>query len=191
MLAFKIREYDHYRIKPIIMSYYQCAPKKNSSTSIMNDSIYQQIKDKICIAESKILKAIAYELEIHLPFDYLHAVMSIFGLPREDHKERIFTATKIICFDAFRTYATLIFNSQTIAIAAFIIASSQLDALPWLHLQEKLRLKYRPEDHSEEEAYEIWLRELSNILHVAISAEDIKDCMYVMNELLYTNYEGG
>lgn len=46
MLAFKIREYDHYRMKPIIMSYFHCAPRKEFG-KIMNDQVYSNIKNKV------------------------------------------------------------------------------------------------------------------------------------------------
>jgi hypothetical protein len=41
MLAFKIREYDHCRMRPIIINYHKIVPKKNNeSNSIIDDPAF-------------------------------------------------------------------------------------------------------------------------------------------------------
>ncbi|KAL4460518.1 hypothetical protein ABPG74_000269 [Tetrahymena malaccensis] len=186
MLAFKIKEQDHYRLKPIIMGYYQQAPRRDQ-TQIMNDTIYQQIKNKICIAESKLLKAIQFEFDIQLPFDFLQTIIE-FCNEKDQDKERIYYATKVISYDSFRSYAPLIFKPQIIAVSAFMISCSQFNIEPHLRIPERFKQKYNPETMREEEAYERWLQEISIELKTQITAEDIKDCLYVLNELLYLHY---
>lgn len=42
---------------------------------MMNDNILSKLREQVCIAESNVLKTIAFDFEISTPYDYLEAII--------------------------------------------------------------------------------------------------------------------
>ena len=67
----------------------------------------QSIQNKICIAESRLLKVIEFDFDIKLPFDYIEVVCKKCVPKKID--EEVYHTVKILILDSYRTYACLVF----------------------------------------------------------------------------------
>lgn len=112
----------------------------------------QSIQNKICIAESRLLKVIEFDFDIKLPFDYIEVVCKKCVPKKID--EDVYHTVKILILDSYRTYACLVFYPQIILIGCFLIACSQLAYNPYNNPPDQLSFQA---GENEEENYKNWL----------------------------------
>lgn len=99
----------------------------------------QSIQNKICIAESRLLKVIEFDFDIRLPFDYIDVLCK-----RCIHKKReedLYHTIKILLLDSYRTYAPLVFHPWVLLIGCFLVACSQMQYVPYQEPPEQLNMK--------------------------------------------------
>ncbi len=70
---------------------------------MLNEQISNLLKDKICIAESKLLKTIGFDFDTILPYEYLDNVIKKF-VPN-DISEMIFYTSKVHFFKFYKFQA--------------------------------------------------------------------------------------
>lgn len=99
-------------------------------TRMANEAMMQSIQNKLCIAESRILKVIEYEFDIRLPTDYIEVICKK-CVPKK-YEEATFHTLKILILDSHRTYAPLVFHPWVILIGTFLVASSQFSYNPYM-----------------------------------------------------------
>lgn len=101
---------------------------------MMNDNILSKLREQVCIAESNVLKTIAFDFEISTPYDYLESIIRKyfnkglnFGKKYFSHLifflDTVYYLAKILILDSYRTHACIIFKPIVIAISCIIIAS--------------------------------------------------------------------
>lgn len=64
-------------MKNICFEYYKLINKiyEYKINEMMNDNILSKLREQVCIAESNVLKTIAFDFEISTPYDYLEAII--------------------------------------------------------------------------------------------------------------------
>ena len=105
----------------------------NLEKDILDDALCNALKEKICIAESALLKTLNYELNFDMPYLFLDDLCKRYY--RETHTE-IYHVSRLIQLDIFRSGASLFYNNINLAIAAFMAAIKiQYDVLTPLHVR--------------------------------------------------------
>lgn len=91
-------------------------------TRMANEALMQSIQNKLCIAESRIVKVIEYEFDLKLPNDYIEVICKK-CVPKK-YEEATFHTLKILILDSYRTYAPFSFHYWVILVGSFLIAAS-------------------------------------------------------------------
>lgn len=142
LLAIKMRDSDP-KIKQICFAYHKAMTKNYPNyKEPLNDVILKKLKEKICIAESKLLRVLDYDFEVDLPYDFLDVLVKKFcdkGFRSIFNIENVFYITKIVIFDAFRTFAPLAFHPSVVAVSAFITAMNYINEPLWLITSSKFQ----------------------------------------------------
>ena len=114
--------YDkHPEIKKLSTSFIKVMRKlDNEEEGLIEESDVVASREKICQAESDIIKVLNYDFE----FDVAYKFINIF-FAREDMNEprNLYYLTRIMALDIYKTGASLHYNIETIAITAVIYAN--------------------------------------------------------------------
>lgn len=78
LLALKLKDTDGAKMKNVCAAYHKTIAKveNKEKIEIMDEEIYNRIKEKIIVHESKLLKAIDFTLEIPLPYPIVEKILS-------------------------------------------------------------------------------------------------------------------
>ena len=88
---------------------------------ILDERTIDKIKDKICIAESDLLKTIEYKLTFENPYTYIdHFYKAHFHDQSKAENREIYLLARIIMLDIHRTGASLFYKSNVLALAALL-----------------------------------------------------------------------
>ena len=92
----------------------------------MNEKLMEHYKNIICLAESKILKAISYQFNVMVPThqSFIEKVFKDLIDKKDKKRNEMYYLTKILILDSFRTEAPLIFKPLVITVACTLIAAS-------------------------------------------------------------------
>ena len=88
------------------------------ATEVLDESLCNKLKDKVCIAESLILKSLKYELNFEMPYNFLDDLCKKYF--RESDFVEIRHISRLIQLDIFRSGASLFFSHHNLAVAAFM-----------------------------------------------------------------------
>lgn len=186
LLASKIKDADT-KMKTICFEYYKLINKiyDNKINEMLNDNLLNKLREQICIAESNVLKTIAFDFEISTPYDYLESLIRKYY-----NKEQIYYLAKILILDSYRTHVCIIFDSLVIAISCIIIASGSFnyDIFPPEIMKQVMAEKTELNANTDSEllktlAYKKWIEQISEDYKKEINFEDIIDCINMMTEL--------
>ncbi|CAK79068.1 unnamed protein product (macronuclear) [Paramecium tetraurelia] len=198
LLAQKIKDGDP-RMRKLLISFHKIM-QSIEQTRMANEALMQSLQNKLCIAESRILKVIEYEFDIKLPNDYIEVICKK-CVPKK-FEEATFHTLKILILDSYRTYAPLVFHSWVILVGTFLVASSQFSYTPYMSPPPQLNM---PQTTNEEEAYKVWLEYVESELRdfeinklnntntkqpektTILKQEDLKDFLLAFNEMLFLN----
>lgn len=103
-----MRDYSDIKVKAITAAYNKVMQRIDKSSIQPNDEAIEKIKNKICIAESKILKIIEYDFDIQIASDFLDILLKRFS--KKEISEQLYYITKIIILDSYRTHACLVYK---------------------------------------------------------------------------------
>jgi len=78
LLALKLKDTEGAKMKSVCAAYHKTIAKveNRDRIEIMDETIYNQIKEKIIIHESKLLKVLGFTLEIPLPYPYVERIVT-------------------------------------------------------------------------------------------------------------------
>ncbi|KAM3129102.1 hypothetical protein pb186bvf_018814 [Paramecium bursaria] len=150
LLAQKIKDGDP-RMRMLLHNYYKIL-QNIEPTQMANEAVMLSIQNKLCIAESRILKVIEYDFDIRIPNDYVEVICK--RCVQKSKEEHTFHTIKILILDSYRTYAGIVFHPWVILVGTFLIAASQLGYCPYKEPPPQLNM---PAQQNDEESYKKWL----------------------------------
>ena len=92
--------------------------------TVFTSEVNQKIKIRIADYEVALLKALNFNLNIVLPFDYIYVYSSILY---PDNENDIITTSISVAHDSFFTYANNVYKFYVVAIACIVIAAKILE----------------------------------------------------------------
>jgi len=77
LLALKLKDTDGAKMKNVCAAYHKTIAKveNKEKIEIMDEEVFNKIKEKIIIHESKLLKVIDFTLDIPLPYPYVEKIL--------------------------------------------------------------------------------------------------------------------
>jgi hypothetical protein len=118
-LACKIFD-SHLEMQSICASHHKVYRKCIKHDDLMLDEkIIETLREKICIAESVILKTLKYNLNFEMPYPYLDELVKKYF--KESNKD-VYYISRMILLDVFRSGASLFYHHTNLTLAAVIFA---------------------------------------------------------------------
>jgi len=128
LLALKLKDTDGAKMKSVCAAYHKTIAKveNKEKIEIMDGEIYNKIKEKIIVHESKLLKVIDFTLDIPLPYPYVEKILTRYFKDDKERDKQLYHLSRVFILDIYRTHACLIYSASEIAISGIILAASLL-----------------------------------------------------------------
>jgi hypothetical protein len=188
LLALKLKDTDGAKMKSVCAAYHKTIAKveNKEKIEIMDEEIYNKIKEKIIVHESKLLKVIDFTLDIPLPYPYVEKILTRYFKDDREKDKQLYHLSRVFILDIYRTHICLIYPASVIAMTGIILAASLLNyQLPPNLKEVKVNINELSEEKKKElqdQCFERWVQEVDP----DTKCTEITECLKIFNELMET-----
>lgn len=83
----------------------------------------KKLKEYISIYENEILRTLEFDIDPITPHDYLKKECEILYISERDVNRKIFSTTRVLIIDSYRSRCSLVFPPLVIFLSCFLISS--------------------------------------------------------------------